>query len=137
MKTPKNPQDKKTQSYAKDRRNTYGENTQASRKSIALRKAKDQRAIRHSANAPLLQAHGTLDINEQERIGDAATRKRMHEFHKEPDEPLGAVVARRVEMRPLRRSSARDRRREERAAEAAKQAAAKARTPTRRKHGPL
>lgn len=44
-KPPKTPQDKKALSYAKDRRNTYGENDKSSRKAIPARKAGESRVL--------------------------------------------------------------------------------------------
>ena len=41
----KTPQQKKRESYEKDRRNTYGENAKASCKLIPIRKAGDRRAL--------------------------------------------------------------------------------------------
>jgi hypothetical protein len=41
------PQEKKAHSYAKDRRNTYGQNAKATRRLIPLHKARDIRAARH------------------------------------------------------------------------------------------
>jgi hypothetical protein len=43
----RSPQERKALSYAKDRRNTYGENDKASRKAIPLRKAQESRKDRH------------------------------------------------------------------------------------------
>jgi hypothetical protein len=52
-KSPKTPQDKKSLSYAKDRRNTYGENDKSSRKAIPARKAGESRKVRRKANQVL------------------------------------------------------------------------------------
>jgi hypothetical protein len=50
---PKSPQDKKARSYAKDRRNSYGQNNKASRKAISRRKAGESRQDRRKVNQAL------------------------------------------------------------------------------------
>lgn len=50
---PKTPQQKKALSYAKDRRNVYGENDKASRKAIPKRKAEQNRQVRRKAKQRL------------------------------------------------------------------------------------
>lgn len=52
-KRPRSPQEKKSLSYANDRRNTYGENDNASRKAIPARKAGENRKVRRKANQAL------------------------------------------------------------------------------------
>lgn len=52
-KRPRSPQEKKSLSYANDRRNTYGENDKASRKAIPARKAGENRKVRRKANQAL------------------------------------------------------------------------------------
>ncbi len=61
---PKSPQHKKALSYAKDRRNVYGENDKASRKAIPAQKAAENRKARRKASQ-------ALEI--VERLDDAAT----------------------------------------------------------------
>lgn len=61
----KTPQEKKSLSYQKDRRNTYGENSKASRKDIPLSKALAIRAERHSQDHMLLE---TLKANGDEQL---------------------------------------------------------------------
>jgi len=51
--TPRSPQEKKALSLEKDRRNAYRANDKASRKSIPLRKAKENRRNRHKNNQAL------------------------------------------------------------------------------------
>lgn len=57
------PQEKKSLSYAKDRRNTYGENSKASRKAIPLSKALGIRSQRHAENTLLQQASQILIVD--------------------------------------------------------------------------
>jgi hypothetical protein len=46
MSRKKSPPEKKADSYKKDRRNTYGENSKSSRKNIPLAKAREHREAR-------------------------------------------------------------------------------------------
>jgi hypothetical protein len=60
---PKTPQEKKRLSYENDRRNTYGENSKASRKGIPLAKARANRAERHTQDHVLATAIGHYEKN--------------------------------------------------------------------------
>ncbi len=51
--TRKTPQEKKALSYAKDRRNAYGQNNKASRKAIPACKSSENRKVRRNANQAL------------------------------------------------------------------------------------
>jgi hypothetical protein len=55
----KTPQQKKAESYAKDRRNTYGENAKSSRKNIPRNQRLRNRAVRRIARMAF--APSTLD----------------------------------------------------------------------------
>lgn len=83
------PPEKKVKSYQKDRRNTYGEAGARSRFSIRRRKAWVNRSYRRSVREELAVAARSPDPGEDPV--DEVTRKR---WTKKPDEPLGAVVAR-------------------------------------------
>lgn len=64
----RNPQEKKALSYAKDRRNDYGENDKSSRKNIRRNKRVPNRADRHRERQVLSAAAGptvTAEIAEQ------------------------------------------------------------------------
>ncbi len=89
----KSPQEKKRLSLLKDRRNTYGENSKASRKRIASRKRERSRVDRRLRNQPLGPARGRVDsvIEEQVEIRRVAAPKSY--WRKFPDEPLGEVIA--------------------------------------------
>jgi hypothetical protein len=95
----KTPQRKKRESYARDRRNTYGENAKASRKNIPRRKATDRRALRRVAK----QALSATAAREDPEIADALEarleHKRRRGFVKSPDAPLGEVVERKMKRR--------------------------------------
>lgn len=89
---PKTPQEKKRDSPAKDRRNTYVENAKASRRNIPRRKAQGHRAARRIANQALASA-----TRADPEIADALEVRlkveRLKGWVKVPDEPLGEVLA--------------------------------------------
>ncbi len=95
----KTPQEKKVLSYAKDRRNTYGENVKSSRTSIRQNKRLVNRANRHGLNQTLAQAANEQLLEKQEKIENAALGKRLKSWRKFPDEPLGEIVQKKVERR--------------------------------------
>jgi len=89
------PQEKKELSYAKDRRNAYGENDKSSRKNIPLRKRLVNRANRHQEQQLLSGVTGTpdtdtADVTEQRLLGT-----RPKSWRKSPDEPLGERLRKR------------------------------------------
>ena len=91
----KTPQEKKSESYAKDRRNTYGENSKASRKSIPRHKQRSHQLDRRIASEGLRVDGGEVDL---ERADAAETRRLLaakYAFKKQPDQPLGEVLKRR------------------------------------------
>jgi hypothetical protein len=90
----KTPQEKKNLSYAKDRRNTYGANNKASRKSIPLAKARINRANRHLQDALLSQAVNAKTEDELTLTEiEVKSAKGGEQWTKCPDEPLGVVLA--------------------------------------------
>ena len=96
---PKSPQDKKRLSYERDRRNAYGENAKASRKNIPRSKALGIRCVRHEQNQAL---RGALTAGSEEAALEAELRaKESHPrwWAKDPDKPLGEVVARKLSRR--------------------------------------
>ena len=104
-KPPKTPQDKKALSYAKDRRNTYGENDKSSRKAIPARKAGESRKVRRKANQALTVVE-RLD-EEAANIVESSLKQdveRVGGWTKCPDEPLAVYLqlqARRRSWRDL------------------------------------
>ena len=92
------PQEKKALSLARDRRNAYGANDKASRKSIPLRKRLVNRANRHLDKILLGPAvHAEADSTE---LAEAALRgRRPQMWRKSPDRPLGEHVAMRAKQR--------------------------------------
>jgi hypothetical protein len=101
--TRKTPQEKKALSYAKDRRNLYGENDKSSRKAIPLRKRLVNRANRHQVQQALAGAVGAPD---PEAVQVRAQGKRPKRWRKWPDVPLAEVVAHHLERREQRQHKA-------------------------------
>ena len=88
------PQQKKQLSYAKDRRNTYGENNKSSRKNIPLSKALDIRSERHAQNSALAQAIAAKDVNQLDEVENSVRSTKPRQWRKWPDKSLGEVLAR-------------------------------------------
>jgi hypothetical protein len=90
----KTPQEKKELSYAKDRRNGYGENDKSSRKNISLRKRLVNRANRHAAQQALHGAVGVTDSASEEAAEQKAAAKRPKSWRKRADVPLAEHLER-------------------------------------------
>ena len=90
------PQEKKRLSYAKDRRNTYGENNKSSRKAIPLAKALDIRSERRAQDSMLAQALRAPNSDALDVIENGVRATKPRQWEKSPDEPLGEVLARRA-----------------------------------------
>ncbi|MFC4930734.1 hypothetical protein [Massilia sp. GCM10023247] len=93
---PKTPQEKKRLSYEKDRRNTYGENSKASRKGIPLAKARANRAERHKQDHVLATAVGVEDNDALAAVENLVRNTEPRYWRKSPDTPLGQVLDRRA-----------------------------------------
>jgi len=92
----KTPKQKKLASLALDRRNVYGENDKASRKSIPRRKQQSHQASRRAAKRPLhgarvLVEEGSAD-QAQFDVQSAIIQAKRKSFKKVPDAPIGAVL---------------------------------------------
>ncbi|MEM7689704.1 MAG: hypothetical protein AAF291_11850 [Pseudomonadota bacterium] len=103
LKRRRSPQEKKALSYAKDRRNCYGENDKASRKNIPRRKAKGHRSLRRRA-ASSLSRYETLGedeaaLKENELVSDLNRKQR---WRKSPDRPLADHVSEQAAKRQYR-----------------------------------
>lgn len=97
----KTPQQKKSLSYAKDRRNTFGENSKASRKGIPLAKARANRAERHAQDR-LLSAAVVSNGDEQLTTVETDVKStKPRQWQKSPDTPLGEVLAKRAARRKI------------------------------------
>jgi hypothetical protein len=95
----RSPQEKKSLSYAKDCRNTYGENDKSSRKNIPLKKARINRAYRKKVNTVLQQVNGEIDLEKADLVENVATSIKRDNWKKSPDMPLGKLVAGQLEHR--------------------------------------
>src|SRR5262245_56233095 len=93
------PQEKKRNSYSKDRRNTYGENAKSSRKNISRNKRIRVRDERRTAQEPLRGASLILDESQVDLASAKAIRKRKKSWKKRPDSPLGIVVRQKLSRR--------------------------------------
>jgi hypothetical protein len=91
----KSPREKKLASLALDRRNVYGENDKASRKSIPKSKQTSHQALRRAAKMPLqnLDSRASEDV-----LGAAESTVKEREiagkrkgFKKRPDVSLGKI----------------------------------------------
>jgi hypothetical protein len=91
----RSPHETKSLSYAKDRRNVYGENDKSSRKNIPRHKRRVNKANRHAVQQQLAQAGGILDLDRAERAEDQLRGTRPKTWRKQPDISLGEFLARR------------------------------------------
>ena len=95
----RSPKEKKALSYARDRRNAYGENDKSSRKAIPLRKRKVNRANRHAARQQLGDSGDWVVPEHAERIEERVQGTKPKTWRKWPDEPLGQVLERKRQRR--------------------------------------
>ena len=95
----KTPQEKKALSYAKDCRNTYGENDKSSRKNIPLRKAKVNRGYRRKVNQTLQEIDTKIDLEKAELAETEARNIKRENWKKCADESLGTFVEQNLERR--------------------------------------
>lgn len=79
------PKKNKEESLNLDRRNTYGENSKSSRKSIRRRKQWVNKAYRRSVRQALL-------VPGAEQVEDLVANTRRHDWKKCADKPLGNVL---------------------------------------------
>lgn len=91
-------------SYAKDRRNDYGENDKSSRKSIRRNKRTPNRSDRHRASQVLTDAAGaTVDVEVAERAENALLAKKSMwyttRWRKWRDAPLADIVSYKLRRR--------------------------------------
>ena len=90
------PAEKKRLSYKKDRRNDYGENSKASRRSIRRRKRFVNRANRRRSRTDLSRIDAPMDGELAElRLAGRAEKR----WEKSPDRPLGEYVQQRLRRR--------------------------------------
>ncbi|MFD3707083.1 hypothetical protein ACFWUP_28435 [Nocardia sp. NPDC058658] len=101
----RSPQEKKSLSYAKDRRNGYGENDKSSRKNIARNKRILNRVDRHR-DSVFVGATGPVDLEAAENCEvDLLSRRSKWQtagWRKWPDAPLREMVAYKLRRREQR-----------------------------------
>ena len=99
----KSPDDKKRKSYKKDCRNTYDENSKASRKNIPRSKRRGHMAERHAVADSLRGLNGyASEVDADKADSEIKIRsrlKRLSAFKKVPDKPLGEYLKRRMACR--------------------------------------
>jgi hypothetical protein len=83
----RSPQEKKRLSLARDRRDDYGENDKARRKSIPRRRAKKSRSYRHATRQ-------VLRVQDAEQANERVRTVRRGEWVKVPDTPLQNSIER-------------------------------------------
>lgn len=89
----KSPQEKKRLSYAKDRRNSYGENDKSSRKAIPARKAGENRKVRRITNQSLALLERLDDVDAS--VAESSLKQdieRVGGWKKSPDTSLGDLL---------------------------------------------
>ena len=94
----KSPQEKKRLSLLKDRRNTYGENSKASRKAIPRQKKVQRRAVRRIQKQVLAAGRQRTEDADEELTVRLASQETWV-WEKTPDTPLGEVLARKLKRR--------------------------------------
>jgi hypothetical protein len=105
-KSAKTPQEKKEFSLKKDRRNVFGENDKASRKSIPRAKQRSHMAEGRAVQSSLAPATlaGGFDVAVAEDVQFSAMTKtialRRNSFRKKPDQPLGVVLKKKLANKP-------------------------------------
>ncbi|WP_157963506.1 hypothetical protein [Actinocorallia populi] len=96
----RSPQEKKRLSYARDRRNDYGENDKSSRSAVRLNKRFPHRANRVLVRQDLRTASGILDPDRGSAAESTLLARRPKSWRKVPDRSLGdhveAALARRI-----------------------------------------
>lgn len=95
----KSPQQKKAESYARDRRSTYGNNDKAARRAVPRRRQQRAQAERRAARQELAGPAAAYDEHRIDAMIDRVAQKRRKAWRKWPDEPLGVVLARKRRRR--------------------------------------
>jgi hypothetical protein len=93
----KSPKEKKQLSLERDRRNTYGENSKSSRKSIQRGKQRRHMDERRTAGEVLRRLKGNIHEDEatdaELLVKSRMTDSQRRGFKKQPDSPLVEVLA--------------------------------------------
>lgn len=93
------PQEKKRLSYAKDRRNVYGEHDKGSRKTIRANKLHQRRVERRAQNGAIASVVDVVTPDELSAMENAVKATPPRRWRKVPDQPLGEVVPSRLASR--------------------------------------
>jgi hypothetical protein len=93
------PQEKKRLSYARDRRNNYGENDKSSRKNIPRSRAMMHRANRHRTHQVLGDAKGAPDAAVEDGVEQRLLNRRPKKWRKWRDSPLSEIVEYKLQRR--------------------------------------
>jgi hypothetical protein len=99
MKRQKTPQEKKAESYAFERRDTYGENNKSSRKNVPRRKIRINRDYRRTVRQQLVLSNAELSEELADTIDVEAKNIHREPFRKCPGTPLREVVKANLEHR--------------------------------------
>jgi hypothetical protein len=97
MKKRKTPQEKKSLSYEKDRRNVYGENNKSSRKSIRKRKRWVNQSYRRTVKQTLESS--IVNLDDVENVNSKVIEVKRKAWKKRPDMPLGEVLKRKGKLK--------------------------------------
>jgi len=104
MSTVKDTEEKKSLSLKLDRRNTYGENSKASRTGIRRGKQRRHMNERRTVGAALGQLKGSVQeddaTNAELKAKTSVTSSQRRGFKKKPDVPLGVVLATKRARKP-------------------------------------
>ncbi len=96
----KSAPEKKALSLERDRRNTFGENSKATRKAIPRRKQLSHMGERRAVSqilSHLRESAGEEDASEADALAKTTVIERKHKaFKKSPDSPLGVVVRKKL-----------------------------------------
>lgn len=90
------PQHKKKLFYAKDRRNRYGENPDASRRGIRIRKRHARRSRRRNATQELSGIHDSSETASDD-LPTTVTHAPVQTWQKTADTPVGEVTMRNLQ----------------------------------------
>jgi hypothetical protein len=99
MKRQKTPQEKKAESYAFERRDTYGENNKSSRKNVPRRKIRINREYRRTIRQKLVLSNTGLSEELADTIDVEAKNIHREPFRKWSGTPLREVVEAKLERR--------------------------------------
>lgn len=95
----RSPQEKKQLSYDRDRRNSYGENDKASRKSIPRNKSRVNKANRRLDHEALQRSRGLRQPEAEDATEQRLRGRTRKSWRKWPDSTLREVLQRKLGRR--------------------------------------